>query len=103
VTVLFRHDALDRIRSGRVSVVFRRWRYARVRAGTKLRTMIGLIEVRSVTQVSDVTEADAGPAGYHSADALRRDIPGDAANPLFRVEVGYAGDDRGSRSAPRTR
>ena len=91
--MLFRHDALDRIRSGRVSVVFRRWRYARVRAGTKLRTMIGLIEVRSVTQVSDVTEADAGPAGYHSADALRRDIPGDAANPLFRVEVGYAGDD----------
>jgi hypothetical protein len=91
--VLFRADALDRIRSGRVSVVFRRWRYARVRAGTKLRTMIGLIEVRSVAQVPDVTDADAARAGYDDADALRGDIPGDAANPLFRVEVAYAGAD----------
>jgi hypothetical protein len=91
--VLFRADALDRIRSGRVSVVFRRWRYARVRAGTKLRTMIGLIEVRSVAQVPDVTEADAARAGYDDAEALRGDIPGDAANPLFRVEVAYAGAD----------
>jgi hypothetical protein len=91
--VLFRSDALDRIRSGRVSVVFRRWRQARVRAGTRLRTAIGLIEVRSVERVGDVREADAGPAGYDTADALRADIPGDAANPLFRVEVGYAGPD----------
>jgi hypothetical protein len=91
--VLFRNDALDRIRSGRVSVVFRRWRYARVRAGTRLRTMIGLIEIRSVAQVPDVTDADAAKAGYDSADALRQDIPGDGANPLFRMEVGYAGED----------
>ena len=49
--MLFRQDALDRIRSGRVSVVFRRWRYARVRAGSRLRTMIGLIEVKSVAHV----------------------------------------------------
>jgi hypothetical protein len=91
--MLFRQDALDRIRSGRVSVVFRRWRYARVRAGTRLRTMIGLIEVRSVEQVGDVSERDAGAAGYPDADKLRRDIPGDPAHPLFRIEVAYAGED----------
>ena len=91
--MLFRQDALDRIRSDRVSVVFRRWRYARVRAGTRLRTMIGLIEVRSVEQVGDVSERDAGAAGYPDAGALRRDIPGDPAHPLFRIEVAYAGAD----------
>jgi hypothetical protein len=91
--VLFREDALNRIRTGRVSVVFRRWKHARVRAGTKLRTMIGLIEVRQVTQVPDVDDTDARLAGYPDADALRADIPGDPACPLFRMEVGYAGAD----------
>jgi hypothetical protein len=91
--VLLRHDALEKIRAGRVTLVFRRWRRARVRAGTQLRTGMGVVEVRSVTLVPDVADADARPAGYESADALRADIPGDAAYPLFRMEVGYAGPD----------
>jgi hypothetical protein len=91
--VLFREDALQRIRAGRVSVVFRRWRRARVRAGTRLRTMIGLIEVRAVTQVAAPTGKDIKAAGYENAEALRADIPGDPAHPLFRIEVAYAGDD----------
>jgi hypothetical protein len=90
---LFREDVLDRIRSGRVSVVFRRWGDARVRAGTRLRTMIGLVEVRSVAQVEDVVAADLDAAGYGSVDELRADIPGDPAHRLFRVEVGFAGAD----------
>jgi hypothetical protein len=91
--VLLRNDALDKIRSGRISVVFRRWRYARVRAGTKLRTMTGLIEIRSVAEVASVDDADARLAGYDDVEALRANIPGDAANPLFRMEVRYAGPD----------
>ncbi|BFU46390.1 hypothetical protein [Krasilnikovia sp. MM14-A1004] len=91
--MLFREDALERIRSGRVSVVFRRWRTARVRAGTRLRTMIGLIEVRAVTRVPDVLPQDTAPAGYADLAALRADIPGDPAKPLYRIEVGYAGAD----------
>ncbi|HET6531738.1 MAG TPA: hypothetical protein VFH03_14170 [Actinoplanes sp.] len=91
--MLFRQDALDRIRSGRVSVVFRRWRYARVRAGTRLRTMIGLIEVRSVTRVPRVLKKDVRPAGYADVATLESDIPGKPEHPLFRIEVAYAGDD----------
>jgi hypothetical protein len=91
--MLFRQDALDRIRSGRVSVVFRRWRHARVRAGTRLRTMIGLIEVRSVTQVPRVLKKDVRPAGYADVTTLEADIPGKPEHPLFRIEVAYAGDD----------
>lgn len=91
--MLLRHDALEKIRSGRVTLVFRRWERARVRAGTRLRTAIGVVEVRSMDTVPDVADADAAPAGYDSADALRGDIPGDRAFPLFRMEVRYAGPD----------
>jgi hypothetical protein len=91
--MLFRNDALDRIRSGRVSVVFRRWRQARVLAGSRLRTKIGLIEVRSVDRISRITAADAKLAGYDTAVAAAADVPGDPAHPLFRIGVGYAGED----------
>jgi hypothetical protein len=91
--VLLRNDALEKIRSGRITLVFRRWERARVRVGTRLRTAIGLVEVRSVDTVDEVTDADARSAGYDSVDALRTNIPGDAAHPLFRMEVGYAGPD----------
>ena len=91
--MLLRSDALEKIRAGRVTLVFRRWRRARVRAGTRLRTAIGVVEVRSMAAVADVTDADAVPAGYESAAALRGDIPGDPAHPLFRMEVGFAGPD----------
>ena len=73
--MLFRQDALDRIRSGRVSVVFRRWRRARVRPGSRLRTMIGLIEVRSVEPDGDgnllvtVVERNGAGAGQPHAAA----------------------------------
>jgi hypothetical protein len=64
-----------------------------VREGSRLRTMIGLIEVKSVTQVADVSETDAVQAGYDDAEALRMEIPGKPEHPLFRIEVGYAGTD----------
>jgi hypothetical protein len=91
--VLFRNDALDRIRSGRISVVFRRWRQARVLAGSRLRTRIGLIEVRSVDRITRITAADAKLAGYDTAVAAAADVPGDPAHPLFRIGVSYGGDD----------
>jgi hypothetical protein len=91
--VLFREDALNRIRAGRVSVVFRRWKQARVRTGTKLRTLIGVIEIRSIAQVTDVDDADAKLAGYPDAPTLRPEIPGNPDYPLFRMEVAYAGPD----------
>ena len=91
--MLLRSDALEKIRAGRVTLVFRRWPRARVRAGTRLRTAIGVVEVRSMAAVADVTDADAAPAGYDSADALRANIPGDPEHPLFRMEVGFAGPD----------
>jgi hypothetical protein len=91
--MLFRNDALDEIRSGRISVVFRRWRQARVRAGSRLRTRIGLVEIRSVDRITRISAADARLAGYDTAVAATADTPGDRDHPLFRIGVGYGGPD----------
>lgn len=90
--MLFRQDALDKIRDGRISVVFRRWERARVRAGSRLRTAIGVVEVLSVAAVRRITAADARLGGFPTATAATADLPGKAGS-IFRVEVRYAGAD----------
>ncbi|MEV6637095.1 hypothetical protein AB0M54_40815 [Actinoplanes sp. NPDC051470] len=90
--MLFRQDALDRIRDGRVSVVFRRWERARVRAGSRLRTMIGVVEVRAVSVIKRISAADARAAGYPNARSALADLPQKAGD-VYRIEVAYAGDD----------
>ena len=90
--MLFRQDALDQIRDGRVSVVFRRWERARVRAGSRLRTMIGVVEVRAVSVIKRISAADAAAAGYPNARSAMADLPRKAGD-VYRIEVAYAGDD----------
>lgn len=92
--MLFSNQDLNRIASGRVSVAFRRWKVARVRPGTKLRTRIGVVEVMDVAEV----EADAidpngiVAAGFQDRSALDRWIEGREGR-LFRIGLQPGGPD----------
>lgn len=91
--MLIRHDVLRRIEAGEVTLVFRRWRHPRVKAGGRMRTMVGLLAIESVevVQPEDVTDADARRAGRADRDALLKDVPGQG--PLYRVALRWAGPD----------
>ena len=91
--MLLRAATLEGIRTGAVTLVYRRWERARVRAGTRLRTAIGVVSVLAVDVVSSVPESDAALAGYPSSAALLADVPGAAGRPLFRIAVAYGGED----------
>jgi hypothetical protein len=93
--VLFRPATLQQIRQGTVTLAFRRWRQPRVRAGSRQRTAMGVVEITAVTAISDaqVSDAEAMRAGYASADALRADVPPVEGRTLFKVEIRYAGPD----------
>lgn len=56
---------LDAVRAGEVDLAFRRWDRPRLRVGTRMRTLVGLVEVTSVEPVTleDISEADARRAG----------------------------------------
>ena len=70
--MLIRRAELDAIRSGDVDLAFRRWDRPRLRAGTRMRTPIGLVEATSVDQVTldSITDGEARRAGAGS----RRDL-----------------------------
>jgi hypothetical protein len=87
---------LAAIRAGDVDVAFRRWERPRVRAGTRMRTAVGLVEVTSVDRVPvrSLTAADARRAGAPSLTALRHGLDRQhPERPVYRIGVRYAGAD----------
>jgi hypothetical protein len=92
--MLFRRDVLDAIRAGDITLAFRRWRKPSVRAGTKIRTAIGLIAIADV-RISDparITGPDARRAGYASRAALLAQLA-DRAGDIYRISLRFEGAD----------
>jgi hypothetical protein len=93
--VLFKRATLDGIARGSITLAFRRWERARVRAGTRMRTAVGLVEVDAVDIVGarEITDRDARSAGFSSREELFDAFPARARGPIHRVRLHYAGPD----------
>ncbi|MDY6808345.1 MAG: hypothetical protein SW127_04935 [Actinomycetota bacterium] len=82
------------VADGSVDLAFRRWKVARVRAGSTFLSSVGVIEIRSVRQVDvdEISDDEARRAGFPTAAAsigkLRR-----TDDPVFRIELRWAGPD----------
>jgi hypothetical protein len=76
--VRFEQRLRDGIHSGAIVVAFRRWKRSQVVPGHRYRTGLDMVEVESVELVepSSVDAAQAGEAGYASADEVIADQPG---------------------------
>ena len=93
--MLFRQNALDGIREGRITLAFRRWRRPTVRTGGMLMLPIGQLRIVQVRQIAedDITEEDATRAGYESRQALQEELAGRTEGTLYRIELGALGPD----------
>lgn len=97
--MLFKQWALDGIASGDIVLAFRNWRRPSVKAGTRLRTAIGLVVIDAIDVVepAQISETDARRAGFSSHDALlqalgaRTGAQGDRT--VYRIELHLAGPD----------
>jgi hypothetical protein len=90
--MLFRQDILQGIAEGRVTLAFRRWRRAPPRAGSSLRSPIGILRLERVTMVDegDITPDDVRCTGM-SVEELRASIVGQGT--LLKIELRVVGDD----------
>jgi hypothetical protein len=93
--MLFRQQVLDGIAAGKIDLAFRRWRQARVKPGSRLRTPVGVVEIRSVDEVvpDGITQAQARRAGYATRDALMAELDAHAEGRLYRIGLHLAGAD----------
>ncbi len=99
--LFFQKRFLDGLVSGAVTVTFRRWTTAKVRAGGRYRAHpIGVMVVDAIERVpfSAVTPAEARMAGFRSLRELREyllqgsDEPLKPASLLFKVTMHHGGD-----------
>jgi hypothetical protein len=84
------------IRSGAVTLTFRRWKRCQVVAGHQYRTAAGRIEVDAVDVVDAqrITNADARRAGYSTHDEVVAALRGDPDLPVYRIRLhAIAGPD----------
>lgn len=92
--MLLRNDTLEGIRTGKITLVFRRWQRPTVKTGGTLKTRQGVIAIGSVsrTELSRLTAREARLAGYATLDKLKQMLAGREGD-LYRIEVGWAGED----------
>ncbi|NKE57844.1 hypothetical protein FXN61_13785 [Lentzea sp. PSKA42] len=90
--MLIRVADWERIRSGEVTLQFRRWKRPTVRAGGTLRTSLGVLAIDAVDVVSRVTRAEAAAAGFPTVAALMSSVDGREGS-LYRIRLRFVGED----------
>lgn len=92
--MLLKGETLDGIRAGRITLLFRRWKKPRARAGGRSRDARGVVEVLSVERAARLTARDARAAGHASLAALREELARyDGPGELYRIAVRWGGAD----------
>ena len=92
--MLIKNTILNRIRSGEITLIFRRWKRPGVKAGGTQMTQLGVLGIDSVDVVTErkITEADAKAAGFESKKALIADLY-DRDEDIYRIGVHWVGED----------
>ena len=93
--MLLKRELLEEIKAGKIDLIFRRWNRPTVKPGGTLKTKVGLLAIKSVTDMSpdDVSDAEARRAGFKDVADFRRWLDTMKEGSLFqRIEVGYIGE-----------
>src|SRR5436190_22370976 len=92
--MLIKDDDIEKIKTGEITVLFRRWSRPGAKAGGTQMTQSGMVGIGTgelVTQ-DDITELDAREAGYGTKENLL-DKLNSRDDPIYRMRVYWAGDD----------
>ena len=96
--VLLKNKTIEDIQSGKVTLLFRRWKKCGVKTGGTQMTQRGVIGIDAVDVIdeSKITEKDAKAAGFDSKRELLDqlvDRRGREETQLYRIKVRYIGED----------
>lgn len=93
--MLFRNAELTGIRSGKITIAFRRWRRPTVVSGGTLRTPIGVLAIESVERIDEdeISEADVILSGHPDLEALMAELAKRSDGVLYRIQFRVKGPD----------
>lgn len=92
--MLIKREVLEKIKSGEITLQFRRWRRRTVKPGGTLKTVVGVLDIGAITPIEagDVTEADARRAGFADVPDFLKWLDTMKPGELDRIEVSYRGE-----------
>ena len=92
--MLIKDEVVEKIRTGNVTVLFRRWSRPGAKAGGTQMTQGGVVGIDSVAVVTkdEITDADAQSAGYKDAADLIEHL-NYRDDPIYRIGVRWIGED----------
>lgn len=92
--MLIKLEVLEKIKSGEITLQFRRWRRRSVKAGGTLKTKVGILQIGAITPITaeDVTDADVRRAGFRDIADFLKWLDTMKPGELDRIEVGYKGE-----------
>lgn len=93
--MLFKKIHLQGIKSGAITLAFRKWQKVSVKSGSLLHTSVGLLEIGRIEAVSenDITDKDAVKAGFTDKSQLLRSFTRNSTGTIFKISVRYHGAD----------
>jgi hypothetical protein len=92
--MLIKDEVIEKIKTGEITTLFRRWSRPGAKAGGTQMTQGGVIGVDTVDVVTEheITDLDARSAGYPSRDKLLSGLSY-RDDPIYRIRVHFAGAD----------
>jgi hypothetical protein len=92
--MLIKGEVAEKIRTGEITVLFRRWSRPGAKAGGTQITQGGVVGIDSVAVIheAEITDEDARAAGYESRDVLIEHLH-HREDPIYRISVRWVGED----------
>jgi len=99
--MLLKNKTIEGIQSGKINLIFRRWKKPGVKKGGTQMTQLGVVGIDDVKVVSEneITDRDAKKAGYGSKSELLEQMY-DRDEDIYKIKVHWVGED--PRKALRT-
>ena len=91
--MLFKNDTMRGIKSGEITLAFRKWIRPQVKQGGSQKTSIGVLGIESVDRIDadEITDLEAKRSGHANAAALLAILNERSDGEIFRIRFHLAG------------
>lgn len=92
--MLIKDEVVEKIRTGEITVLFRRWSRPGAKAGGTQMTQGGVVGIDEIAVIDEaaITNEDARAAGYESHELLIEHLQY-REDPIYRIRVRWVGED----------
>lgn len=93
--MLFKQVHLNGIKTGSITLAFRKWKQPAVKEHSEMKTTIGVVNIGKVKtiQLSAITQKEAIAAGYLQLEDLLKLLTAVPDGEIYKIAVSYQGED----------